>query len=368
MFNDEDNRFMQRALELADKARGRTSPNPLVGAVIVKDGKVLGEGYHRQAGTPHAEIHALNDAGAQDIEGATMYVTLEPCSHYGRTPPCADALVRAGLGRVVIATLDSNPLVAGKGRKILEEAGIKTAVGLLEEQALQLNEVFFKYIQTGKPFVSLKVAMTLDGKIASFSGDSRWITGEAARNYVHQLRNSHDAIMVGIGTVLADDPQLNTRLDTEDQRNPVRIIIDGQLDIPLESKIVKTAGEQRTMVFTSSNHDKGKAGVLKAWGLEIVEIGEETSCLPLESIMGKLGKIGICSLLLEGGAQINAYMLKHNLVDKVYWFIAPKIIGGKNAPSPVAGHGIEYMNQAIKLNKVEIKSFADDLCMVGYIA
>ncbi|MDD2620127.1 MAG: bifunctional diaminohydroxyphosphoribosylaminopyrimidine deaminase/5-amino-6-(5-phosphoribosylamino)uracil reductase RibD [Syntrophomonadaceae bacterium] len=368
MFNDEDKKYMYRALELADMARGRTSPNPLVGAVIVKDGKIIGEGYHRQAGTPHAEINAINDAGAQDLTGAAIYVTLEPCSHYGRTPPCADALVKAGLGRVVIAVLDPNPLVSGKGLAKLKEAGIATAVGLLEAEAIKLNEVFFKYIQSKKPFVSLKVAMTLDGKIASFSGDSRWITGEAARYYVHQLRNSYDAIMVGIGTVLADDPQLNTRLNITDQKDPVRVIIDGQLDLPLQSKIVNTAAEQRTIVFTSRSHDREKAAVLKAGGLEIIEIGEEASCLPLERVIEQLGSMGICSLLLEGGARINANMLEHNLIDKVYWFIAPKIIGGEDAPSPIAGQGIEYMKQAILINKTEIKNFADDLCIVGYIS
>lgn len=367
VFNAEDIKFMQRALQLADNARGRTSPNPLVGAVIVKDGMVLGEGYHRMAGTPHAEIHALNAAGAQDLTDATMYVTLEPCSHHGRTPPCADALVKARLGRVVIATMDPNPRVAGQGIKILETAGIKTQLGLMADQALKMNEVFFKYIKTGRPFVSLKVAMTLDGKIASFSGDSRWITGATARTYVHQLRNTYDAIMVGIGTVLADDPQLNTRLSGEDIRNPVRIIIDGQLDLPLESKIVKSAREQRTIVFTSSIHDKEKAAILEAWGLELFEIEGEPCCLSLAAAMKILGGMEISSLLLEGGAQVNAYMLQNNLIDKVYWFIAPKIIGGQKAPSPVAGSGIEYMNQALTLHKVEIKHFADDLCVIGYL-
>lgn len=358
---------MQRALELAAMARGRTSPNPLAGAVIVKSGEIIGEGYHRKAGTPHAEIHALNDAADCDLSGATMYVTLEPCSHYGRTPPCANALVKAGLQRVVIATQDPNPLVAGRGIKILEDAGIETAVGLLEEPALRLNEVFFKYIQSGKPFVSLKTAMTLDGKIASYTGDSRWITGESARNFVHQLRNTYDAIMVGIGTVLADDPQLNTRLPGEDIKDPIRIIIDGQLDLPLESKIVKTAQTQRSIVFTGRSHDKEKAGALKAWGFEIVEIDGEDTNMPLEKVMEQLGEMGICSVLLEGGARINAYMLEHNLVDKVYWFIAPKIIGGRNAPSPVAGQGTALMNEAIKLKQAEVKNFAGDLCVIGYI-
>lgn len=368
MFSNEDKKFMQRALDLAAMAQGRTSPNPLVGAVIVKAGEIIGEGYHRKAGTPHAEVHALNAAGDHDLSDATMYVSLEPCSHYGRTPPCANALVKAGLQRVVIATGDPNPLVAGRGVKILEDAGIETAVGLLEEQAVKLNEVFFKYIQSGgQPFVSLKTAMTIDGKIASYTGDSRWVTGDAARNFVHQLRNCYDAIMVGIGTVLADDPQLNTRLPGEDIKDPIRIIIDGQLDLPLESKIVKTAHTQRSIVFTARSHNKEKAGMLRGWGVEIVETGGDDANLPLEMVMEHLGKMGICSVLLEGGAQINAYMLEHNLVDKVYWFIAPKIIGGRNAPAPVAGQGIALMNEAIKLKQVEIRSFDEDLCVIGYL-
>lgn len=368
MFTDEDKNFMQRALDLAAMARGRTSPNPLVGAVIVKAGEIIGEGYHRKAGTPHAEIHALNAAADYELNDATMYVSLEPCSHYGRTPPCANALVKAGLRRVVIATRDPNPLVAGRGIKILEDAGIETAVGLLEEPAVKLNEVFFKCIQSGQPFVSLKTAMTIDGKIASYTGDSRWVTGEAARNFVHQLRNSYDAIMVGIGTVLADDPQLNTRLPGDDVKDPVRIIIDGQLDLPLESKIVKTAQTQRSIVFTGQSHDKEKAGILEAYGVKIVEIDETGDNLPLEKVMKQIGAMGICSVLLEGGSRINAYMLEHNLVDKVYWFIAPKIIGGRKAPSPVAGQGIALMNDAIKLKQMEIKNFNDDLCVIGYLA
>ncbi|MEN6349003.1 MAG: bifunctional diaminohydroxyphosphoribosylaminopyrimidine deaminase/5-amino-6-(5-phosphoribosylamino)uracil reductase RibD [Syntrophomonas sp.] len=363
----EDQKYMQKALKLAAQGLGRTSPNPVVGALIVKDGEILGQGFHHKAGTPHAEINALGSAGSHDVSGSTMYVTLEPCSHQGRTPPCAPALVKAGIKRVVVATLDSNPQVAGQGIKILEDAGIETVVGVLQEEATRINEIFFKYIQNRQPFVCLKAAMTLDGKIASFSGDSRWITGESSRSFVHQLRNTYDAIMVGIGTVLADDPMLNTRLEIEDRRNPVRVIIDGNLDMPLDSNIVQTSGEQRTIVFTSEANDKSKAKLLQSLGLEIIEMEGESSRLPLEKALKVLGEMGICSILLEGGAEVNAYMLEHGLVDKVHWFIAPKIIGGRTSPSPVGGKGIQYMNEALNLKDIEIMHFDNDICITGYL-
>jgi len=367
MTNKDDQRFMRRALELAARARGRTSPNPLVGAVLVKDGQIIGEGYHQRAGTPHAEINALNAAGRERAKGASIYVNLEPCSHYGRTAPCALALVEAGVAEVVIATLDPNPQVSGRGVQILQEAGIKTRVGVLADEARELNEFFFKYIQGGKPFVSLKVAMTLDGKIATSSGDSRWITGTASREYVHQLRNIYDGIMVGIGTVLKDDPRLNTRLELEGKRDPVRIIIDGRLDMPLDSNIARTGHEQRTLVFTAENADQEKANSLRECGLQIIELGGNPERLNIEEALDILGKMEIMSLLLEGGAEINSYMIEKQLVDKLYWFIAPKIIGGRSSPSPLGGEGIKIMNQAIKLKSVTTRHFDDDILISGYI-
>ncbi len=362
---EEDKVFMQKALDLAALALGRTNPNPMVGAVIVKEGQIVGEGYHHQAGTPHAEVHALNEAGGQAV-GSTLYVTLEPCSHFGRTPPCADAVIKSGIKRTVIATLDPNPQVAGRGMERLREAGIEVEVGVLEQPASRLNEVFFKYIQTGLPFIALKTAMTLDGKIAAYSGDSKWITGDDARQYVHKLRNVYDAILVGIGTVLKDDPMLNTRLETENIRNPIRIIIDGDLEISPASNIGKTANQQRSLVFCSDRADSAKMLQLESMGIEIYGLNCDPDLIPLEEVIALLGKMGICSLLIEGGGQINAYLLEHRLIDKVYWFVAPKIIGGRLAPSPISGQGIEHMRDALTLTSVDLMRFTNDILITGY--
>ncbi|CFX77629.1 Riboflavin biosynthesis protein RibD [Syntrophomonas zehnderi OL-4] len=360
-----DQHYMQIALELASQALGRTSPNPVVGAVIVKDGEVVGAGYHLKAGTPHAEIHALNQAGVK-ASGATVYVTLEPCSHYGRTPPCADALVKAGVRRVVIATLDPNPQVAGQGRQKLLKAGIIVDTGIMEKEARQLNEAYIKYIQTRIPFVALKTAMTLDGKIAAAGGDSKWITAEDARNHVHRLRNIHDAILVGIGTVLHDDPRLNTRLNCDDIHHPVRVIIDSYLDLPLNSQIVKSSHELRSLVFCSSQADLQRATRLQAAGCEIIRLPEQEGLVPLENVLQHLGREGICSVLVEGGGEINASLLERQLVDKVYWFIAPKIIGGRNAATPVMGTGLNMMQEAWELQSIEVTRFEKDILITGY--
>jgi len=356
---------MRKALDLAALALGSTNPNPMVGAVIVKAGQIIGEGYHHQAGTPHAEVHALNEAG-KDADGSTLYVTLEPCSHFGRTPPCADAVIKSGIKRTVIAAVDPNPLVAGRGIERLREAGIEVEVGVLEHEASCLNEVFNKYIQTGLPFVALKTAMTLDGKIAAYSGDSKWITGDDARNYVHELRNVYDAILVGIGTVLKDDPMLNTRLEADNIRNPIRIIIDGRLDLPSKSNIGKTANLQRTMVFCSDSADLTKRSQLESLGIEVYSLNCNPDIVPLEKVIEMLGEMGICSLLIEGGGEINAYLLEHHLIDKVYWFVAPKIIGGRLAPSPIGGQGIEHMSNALTLTSVDLMRFTDDILLTGY--
>lgn len=362
---DIDQMYMRRALDLAGLALGRTSPNPVVGAVIVKDGQIVGEGYHQKAGTPHAEVHALRQAGAQ-AAGATVYVSLEPCSHFGRTPPCADALIAAGVKKVVIACLDPNPQVAGRGMQKLIAAGIETELGILQEEAGRLNEAFFKYIQTARPFVAIKTAMTLDGKIASKTGDSRWITSPDARTYVHQLRNSYDAILVGIGTVLHDDPMLNTRLETEDTRDPVRVIIDSQLDLPLNSQIAISSKKQRNIVFCSAGADLQKQARLETYGCEIIRLDSKRLFLPMENVLDHLGSMGICSLLVEGGGQINASLLEGHLVDKVYSFIAPKIIGGSEAPSPVGGQGLKLMQEAWELHSIDVKMFARDILITGY--
>ena len=366
MRSSEDEKYMQRALDLAARAQGRTSPNPMVGAVVVKDNQVVGEGYHMKSGTPHAEVHALQAAG-DAARGATLYVNLEPCSHYGRTPPCANAIVQAGVKRVIVAGLDSNPRVSGRGLKILQDAGIETLTGVLEQEARNLNLAFFKYIQTGIPLVSLKVAMTLDGKIATSTGDSRWISGEASRKYVHQLRNVYDAIMVGIGTVLKDDPMLNTRLEDKDIRDPIRVIIDSKLDLPSSSNIVKTTRQQKTIVFCSQQADSARQEFLEEAGLTVIKMTVNEEKLPLEEVLRVLGEMEIMTLLVEGGGEINGYLIEKNLVDKVYWFIAPKIVGGREAPTPVGGRGITQLKDALPLKSMEIQRFDEDILITGYL-
>ncbi len=366
MRSSEDEKYMQRALDIAARAQGRTSPNPMVGAVVVKDNQVVGEGYHMKAGTPHAEVHALQAAG-DAAWGATLYVNLEPCSHYGRTPPCADAIVEAGVKRVIVAGLDPNPRVSGRGLKILQDAGIETLTGVLEQEARNLNLAFFKYIQTGIPLVSLKVAMTLDGKIATSTGDSKWISGEASRKYVHQLRNVYDAIMVGIGTVLKDDPMLNTRLEDKDIRDPIRVIIDSKLDLPSSSNIVKTTRQQKTIVFCSQQADSARQEFLEEAGLTVIKMTVNEEKLPLEEVLRVLGEMEIMTLLVEGGGEINGYLIEKGLIDKVYWFIAPKIIGGREAPTPVGGRGITQLKDALPLRSMEIQRFDEDILITGYL-
>ena len=361
----QDEVYMRKALALAETARGRTNPNPMVGALIVKDGVIVGEGWHHKAGTPHAEVHALRMAGEQ-AKGADIYVTLEPCSHYGKTPPCADAVVKAGLKRAVIAMQDPNPLVAGHGIEKLRSAGIEVKVGVCEQEAKALNEVFLKYIQTKRPFTVLKTAMTLDGKIATCSGKSQWISNAESRQYVHQLRDEYDGIVTGIGTVLKDNPMLNTRLENGEGHDPVRIILDSSLRIPEESRIVQTARNQRTIIACAPNPDASVKKVLEEAGIEILEIPQTEYGLDLDVLMQELGKKEICSLLIEGGSQLDASFLEAKQVDKVYWFIAPKIFGGTTAPGPIGGIGIDAVEQAVQIENSTYKFFGGDICMIGY--
>lgn len=356
---------MKRALELAELALGRTSPNPVVGAVVVNNGEIVGEGYHHRAGTPHAEVHALRAAGSLS-RGSTIFVTLEPCSHHGRTPPCANALIDAGVKRVVIATEDPNPLVAGRGVSLLEEAGIETRVGVLQEEAVHLNQFFFKYIKSGRPYVTIKSAMTLDGKIATAGGDSRWVSGEESRRLVHQMRNVYDAIMVGIGTVLKDDPLLNTRLDDAIGRDPVRVIIDSMLQLPLNSQIFKTARQQKTLLFCSDQAKADQMARLEQVGIEVITLPGTEEILPLDEILVELGKRELCSVLVEGGAEINASLIENGLADRIHLFIAPKIVGGRGAPTPVGGLGAELMKDAIPIKLMETAYCGQDILLTGY--
>ncbi len=359
-----DDYYMDRALELARKGMGRTSPNPMVGAVIVNHGEIVGEGYHRKAGGLHAEIHALNAAKLK-ARGSKMYVTLEPCSHYGRTPPCTEAIVQAGVKEVIVATLDPNPQVAGRGIKFLQAAGIETSVGIKEKEAKKQNEVFFKYITRKIPFICMKYAMTLDGKIATRSGDAKWISNEKSRNYVHELRNIYDAILVGIGTVIADNPTLNTRLDMVDIKNPIRIIIDGKLEIPLDSNIVQTSKLQKTIIFTSGGYKQEKATNLIQAGIKVIPVAGQVDKLDMNEVVVKLGDMGISSVLVEGGAQINASFLENKLADKILSFIAPKIVGGR-APSPVTGQGVNLMRDAYEFELIEVDRFGNDILIKAY--
>lgn len=357
-------KFMRLALELAANAAGRTSPNPLVGAVIVKDNRVVGCGWHRKAGTPHAEIHALRQAGAL-AQNAEVYVTLEPCSHYGRTPPCAQALIEAGVKKVYAALFDPNPKVAGKGFKMLEQAGIEVEYGFLEKEARRQNEVFLKWIEHNKPFVAMKVAMTLDGKIATVSGQSKWITNETSRACGYNLRDIYDGIMVGINTVKEDNPFLTARV--EGGRNPVRIVLDSTLDIDLNANVItdKTA---KTVIATTDRAKKAKIAALEKMGIQILIVDkDEYDHVDIVKLMDILGQQNICSILVEGGSSIHGSLVKNRLVDKVYFFIAPKIVGGKNAKSPVMGEGISDLMQALEIEEIETEKLAGDILITGKV-
>ena len=365
---------MREALRIAHHAEGRTSPNPLVGAVIVRDGRIIAEGWHRKAGTPHAEVHALRMAG--DLaRGATLYVTLEPCAHYGRTGPCAKAVAEAGITRVVVALLDPNPKVAGKGVAILRDAGIEVKVGVLEEEARRLNEVFLHWITTGLPFTVLKTAMTLDGKIATATGDSQWITNEASRLRVHEMRDRSDAILVGIGTELHDDPSLTTRLPGVPGKNPIRIIVDSQARTPLDAHVV-TDGAAKTIVATTEAAPKERVEALQSAGVEVLACGsgpvEVLACgsgpeVNLRVLMQELGKREITSVFVEGGGSIAFSLLAASLVDKVHAFVAPKIVGGADAKTPVEGAGFQKLADAVELTGLTAETIGGDVLLTAYV-
>ena len=355
-----DEIFMREALRIAQNAVGRTSPNPLVGAVIVKNGKIIAEGWHKKAGTPHAEIHALKMAG-ESAKGATLYVTLEPCSHFGRTPPCAKAIIEAGISRVVAAMGDPNPKVAGRGFEMLKNAGISVEVGLLEAESRKMNEVFLKWIEKGLPFVTIKFASSLDGKICTASGESQWISGEKSRKFTHYLRDINDAILVGVGTILADNPSLTTRL--VEGKNPIRIIADSKLRTPLDSKVVNDG--EKTIIAVTNVAPSEKIEEMTARGVEIIKCGFER--VDLKMLLKTLAEREITSILVEGGGKIHFSMLKAGLVDKIYAFIAPKIIGGEKSLTSVEGEGFLKLSEAISLKNVETERLGDDILIKGYV-
>lgn len=379
--------FMRRAIELAKKGEWKTNPNPLVGAVIVKNGKIIGEGWHHAYGELHAERDALKNCRerGENPQGATIYVTLEPCCHFGKQPPCTHALVEAGISCVVVGSRDPNPLVHGKGNAFLRENGIQVSEDFLRSECDALNPIFFHYITTKTPFVALKYAMTADGKIATKTGASKWITNEQSRQFVHVLRNRYYGILVGIGTVLADDPMLDCRLKDENGqncgRNPVRIVCDSNLRIPLESKIVKTAKEIPTIVACldssrdsesqKSFNDK-KSALLNA-GVEVVEVPADCDAstasgknskpqIDFQKLMEILGERKIDSVLVEGGSEIHFSALKSKTVRKIYAFVAPKLFGGA-AKSPVGGEGVSLVDEAFTFNLEKISQIGDDVLL-----
>lgn len=362
----EDRIYMERALALAAQGRGRVSPNPMVGAILVKEGSVVGEGFHPYAGGDHAEVVAVKAAG-RAAQGAVLFVTLEPCCHYGKTPPCTEALIKAGIVRVVVATLDPNPAVAGKGVRRLREAGIAVEMGPLGEEAVRLNEAYFKYIQTRRPFVILKAALSLDGKLATRTGDSRWITGEMARRRVHQLRNEVDAVLTGIGTVLKDDPQLTTRLETPGGRDPLRVIVDSRARLPSSAQLLQT-GTRPPLIAVGPDAPRNRTARLREAGAELLVIPKGEGGLSLPDLMAALGRRGVTSVMIEGGGRLSTSALQAGIVDKVLLMIAPILIGGRTAPTLLQGEGVEKLSEAGRLKEVTAESLGEDLVVEGYLA
>lgn len=357
---------MSRALQLAGKAAGRTSPNPMVGAVIVKNGHIIAEGYHKKAGRPHGEIEALRKAGKK-ARGAQLFVNLEPCCHQGRTPPCTDTIIESGLKEVFIGMRDPNPRVAGRGIRQLKRAGIAVHTGLMKQECQRLNEVFVKYIQTGMPLVTLKSALSLDGKIATPTGESQWITGPEARERVHQMRDQVDAILVGAGTVLKDNPRLTTRLKKGKGRNPARVILDARAEIPLKARVFHHADRDRIIYVTTNKASTSRVSRLTNRGIRVHVFSRKSNHIQLKKLIKILGKMEIASVLLEGGSGINASALKDGIVDKVVLFFAPLIIGGESSPGVVGGPGIKSLKQSLKVKNLTVTPVGADWMVEGYL-
>lgn len=354
-----DQNYMLQAIQLAKQGEGWTNPNPMVGAVIVKNGRIIGKGYHKKCGELHAERNAIASL-TESAEGATIYVTLEPCCHYGKTPPCTEAIIEQKIKRVVIGSRDPNPKVSGKGIKMLQEAGIEVIEDFMREECDRLNPVFFHYITTKTPYVVMKYAMTLDGKIATKTGASKWITGEAARAEVQHMRHRYMGIMAGIGTVIADDPMLNVRV--EGWKSPIRILCDSGLRIPLDGQIVKSAGKYRTIVaYADSENTEAKRKRLHEMGVETICCPDENNQVDLKKLMKYLGEEGIDSILLEGGGTLNDSALRAGIVQEVQTFIAPKLFGGMNSKTPVEGIGVRFPSEAVKLKCTDICQIGEDI-------
>jgi len=367
MNTHKDSSFLEMAYSLAEKAKGWSSPNPYVGAVIVKKGTVVGRAFHEKPGNPHAEILALQQAGSQ-ARNATAYITLEPCVHWGRTPPCVDSLIRAGIKRAVVSALDPNPLVYKKGIQKMRRAGIQVSVGLLKEKNVRLNEIYNKYIQHKNPFVTAKVAVSLDGKTATKTQDSKWITAPQTREYVHLLRGEHMAIMAGINTILKDDPRLTVRHPLWRKKKIIRIVIDSRLRLPLKARLLRTGSKGKILVFTSQPLASPKAQELRDKGVEVVSIGSTpTGRLDLKEILSWLGRHEISSVMVEGGPVLMTSLLELKLVDKIFVMHSAKLIGGERAPTFFEGKGVSDLSQALRLRNTHCFSIAKDIIWEGYL-
>ncbi len=366
----DDKYYMKMALDLAKKGEGSTSPNPMVGAIIVKKGIIVGKGYHQAAGMVHAEVNAIDDAGAL-AKDATLYVNLEPCNHTGRTPPCTEKIIAAGIKRVVIAMGDPNPGVKGGGTDYLESRGINTTLGVCKDEAEKLNEIFIKFIRTKRPFSIIKCAATLDGRIATKTGDSKWVTGEVSRKFVHRLRHAVDAVMVGINTVERDDPSLTTRL-VDDLKNlkgldPIRIILDTTLRISEKAKVLRLNYDSDTIIVYGNSAPKDKKTRLEKRGVRVIESKVTDGLIDLDVLMDILGDIGITSLLIEGGSRVIASALAAEIAEKIIFFFAPKILGGDDGMPICKGKGASAMNNCIPVKDIRVRRFGDDVMIEGYI-
>jgi diaminohydroxyphosphoribosylaminopyrimidine deaminase / 5-amino-6-(5-phosphoribosylamino)uracil reductase len=362
----DDQDFMQMALDLAIKGEGFTSPNPMVGAVVVKDGRVVGSGYHEQVGGPHAEANAIDAAGPL-AEGATLYVTLEPCNHTGRTPPCTLKIIEAGIRRVVIAMLDPNRKVAGGGADFLKQKGIQIEIGACREQAQKLNEAFIKHVCTGRPLVMVKCAATLDGRIATRTGDSRWVTGERSRQFVHRLRHAVDAILVGINTVRMDNPSLTARLPDRRGKDPVRIILDTHLSISPDARLLQQKSAADTILVVGKDAAGEKLRAFEKAGIRLIRSEIKDGLIDLVALVERLGSMQLTSLLIEGGSRVLASAFNAGIVDKVFFFYAPKILGGDDGVPICSGPGPELMSQSIAVRDIGLHRFDDDIMIEGYI-
>lgn len=371
---DQDHLFMSQALDLARRGAGHTSPNPMVGAVVVRDGQVVGTGYHQRAGTPHAEVHALRSAG-ESARGATLYVTLEPCNHHGRTPPCTEAILAAGVRRVVTAVTDPNPRVTGGGLIRLRQSGLEITTGILEEEARRLNEAFFKYVTTRRPFWIAKYAMTLDGRIATSSGTSRWVTGEEARHHVHTQRAQADAVLAGVGTILTDDPLLTARPPQGAARQPVRVVVDSRLRTPPGARILADPASRGAPLWFATTEQapaERRDALLQAAArnevpAEVVVVPSREGRVSLAALAEELARREVVSVLAEGGAGIHASALEAGLADKLFCYVAPKLVGGYMAPGPVGGAGVAQMAEAWPVKDLTWEVLGRDLLFTGYL-